>query len=418
MKKLLALLLFCGWLDARAHLEYIRIEKIDVSGQYTGQIDFLLKNKSYCDHWAPSWDYTIKKDSLIRQLKTCYSLFAGLNTDKEESFLLLGEIAHYLYNLEVEEYYGKAESAYKGAIAEKPDDYRGYWFLAHHYSLSREEDQAVTLFEKVEPMLPPDVPADFWEEYGYAMMLAEMPSHCRMAVDKVKKILGKPGYLEDQLGETIRKNLVDTDPDRAYTMKDLWFVIHKKQGQAAFISRPLGVRLTIDTSWTIQFNDYSKHQSAIILKPQRATAASGKLIGYTIGVLIKSPAAGETLESYVKNISSGQGKVVQTTAPVGYKKCIAYEILNEKMYPDWGGGHMHVIAIEQKEPAYPGLALEEPFPMPEGDKGKVNYYRQSGQKSRLPGRLFYMILLDTCEAIHEESWSVFQQVVNKQLVLE
>ena len=52
MKKLLALLLFCGWLNARAHLEYIRIEKIDVSGQYTGQIDFLLKNKSARDRYA------------------------------------------------------------------------------------------------------------------------------------------------------------------------------------------------------------------------------------------------------------------------------------------------------------------------------------------------------------------------------
>ncbi|MCA6442178.1 MAG: hypothetical protein IM600_02000, partial [Bacteroidetes bacterium] len=137
-------------------------------------------------------------------------------------FLLLGDISHYLYNLDDTAYYGIAVTNYNTAVKASPNDFRCYWFLGYHYALSNVPTKAIDNFIKAQTLLPTDQPADFWNDYAWATAVTNMPSHCIYAMDKVKSISGKQGSFETQLGDNIHKRIVEVDKDNSYKKEDIW----------------------------------------------------------------------------------------------------------------------------------------------------------------------------------------------------
>jgi len=77
-----------------------------------------------------------------------------------------------------------------------------------------------------------------------------------------------------------------------------------------------------------------------------------------------------------------------------------------------------MVGIERKVPDYPGLILESPVALSGGEMGKVSYYTASNSKNRFKSRIFYLIMLDTCEDIHEQSFAVFRTLFDKQIIIE
>ncbi|MFZ5940219.1 MAG: hypothetical protein ACOYXB_06560 [Bacteroidota bacterium] len=56
--------------------------------------------------------------------------------------------------------------------------------------------------------------------------------------------------------------------------------------------------------------------------------------------------------------------------------------------------------------------------LPSGDPGKLSCYKAGESKDRFRGRIFYVLMLDTCEDIYEKSFSLFSDFVEKQLFIE
>ena len=79
---------------------------------------------------------------------------------------------------------------------------------------------------------------------------------------------------------------------------------------------------------------------------------------------------------------------------------------------------MYMIGIERNEPAYPGLLLEDPMILPNGEAGKLNFYTVSDSKERFKGRIFYAIILDSCEDINLQSFNVFKLFFDNQIIIE
>ncbi len=88
-----------------------------------------------------------------------------------------------------------------------------------------------------------------------------------------------------------------------------------------------------------------------------------------------------------KPISLSVGKI---------KNGIGYEMWDPDVYQQIGGGHMYALAIERDEPEFPGMALEAPLELPKNGKSEVSYYVAPTKYSRIKGRLYYYILLDSC----------------------
>ena len=244
-----------------------------------------------------------------------------------------------------------------------------------------------------------------------------MPSHCIYAMDQAKLILGEASYFEQQLGESIYKRITPVNRDSTYKYSDIWSV--SKGDLLSFVNRPLGIKIVIDSTWHINFYDYSNHQSIVTIEPPAITNSSGRAIRYTIALFIKVNKEEEKLESFInkfiakfplKNIFDFSDK---------YEEMISYELKDPMMYPDIGGGHFNMVGIKRDRPNYPGLLLEEPSSIPRnGVTNKVTYYRAGERLDRFEGQIYYAVMLDACEDIFPEASKLFKDFFEQQVVIE
>ena len=161
MKNLLILLVaMLGWSVSRADIKFVNFNKIDPSGRYAGRFSQLVEHLPYYDHFSPDWIYEIPKDTLVQELTAGLRLFGTLKGDELETDLLLGELAHYLYNLDQKTYYDTAELYLTKAIGLDGKDPRGYWFLAYHYALSNEVVKGVQTFEQARSLVSDATPGE------------------------------------------------------------------------------------------------------------------------------------------------------------------------------------------------------------------------------------------------------------------
>jgi len=398
-----------------ANVNYIDISKISSDKKLVTAFNFVKENQQYYDHWTTEWNYDKPKEDLINQLREYYKDFSALTKKNTETYLLLGDIAHYLYNMDDREYYANAVKNYNEAIKNDPKDFRAYWFLAYHYALSDAPIFAIDNLKKAEKLLPIEQPADFWNDYAWAAAVANMPTHCIYAMDKVKSVSGKEGSFQQQLGETIYERIVPVDKKQSYDKKDIWTA---SQGdKAIFTSRPLGIKIPIDTTWDLSIYDYQNNQAVFIIEPTTIANKNGREIGYTIAILMKTVNDNDRLDDYVNNFVSKYSNKKKINLFDKYDKMITYEIKDKTMYQDMGGGHMYMIGIERSEPKYPGLLLESPIALPK-NTGEVNYYRAAESKDRFKGKIFYLIMFDSCEDIYKQSFSIFKSLFENQITIE
>ena len=401
---------------AFGNINYIDLNQIENGEKYRSYFSYVKDHQALYNHWSPEWKYDQKKEDIIAKLKEAYSVFESIPDKNAELLLLTADISHYLYNLDVSSQYQPAVDHYLAAIGKSPDDYRAYWFLANHYALSDHAVKGAEMFLKAEKILPEVKPADFWEEYGRSMAFANMPSHAIYSMDKVRSILGREGHTEDLLGQGILKQLGEANRNLNYKKEELWYA--SKGEKVAFISRPLGIKIMVDSTWHVLPFNYSNHSCGFTIDPPMIKNKRGKEIGFSIAVIMKTANDSDKLEDYINNISGKYQNKTRIQFSDKYNNLIAFEIKDKNTYKDLGGSHLYSIGIERISPEYPGLLLENPVALPNKETGKVNYFTATGGKTRFKGKIFYNILLDTCEDIHDQSFAIFTSFFEQQLVIE
>jgi tetratricopeptide (TPR) repeat protein len=417
---ILLLLSLAGWNESRADVKFVNFRKIDPSGKFSTHERFLLDNLAYYDHWSPDWGvYDISKDSLIRELKACLRVYGPLKTDEFERCLLLGEVAHYLYNLDQKSFYDTAEAYYEQAIRLNGKDCRGYWFLGYAYATSDEIEKGVAAFRQALKLVDDRTGVDFWQEYAFTMEVAGMPFHCLFALDKYKRGGGR-SLLSHIMDSTVRSKCKRSDPDISYRSTALWQAQHRGP-LVQFLSYPLGIKLEVDSSWNLEVNGYANRITGWRIKPPVVTARNGKQIGYTIALVVKVAEKGDRLEDFISSMMKDMPGVRDSVFPFAkqYPDGISYSYNDNSLYDDRGGARIRFMGIERPVPAYPGMALEDDK-VPMGmnvEPGKLNFYELGLIRSRIPERIFYLFVLDTCGDIEAESWKGFEGLM-KELVLD
>jgi hypothetical protein len=401
---------------ALGNVSFIDISKISNESKYIDAFNFVKDNRHYYDTWRNEWNLDKPKEEFIKKLRDHYLLFSSIAIKNEELFLLLGDISHYLYNLDDTAYYNLAVGNFNAAIKSDPKDFRAYWFLGNHYALSSGPVQAIDNFKKAEKLLSAKQPAEFWNDYAWATAIANMPSHCIFAMDKVKSILHTKGSFETQVGESIHKRIVAVDKDSSYRKEDIWAT--SMDEKITFTSRALGIKLLVDTSWELNVYDYKNRQGIFLMTPPTIKSKKGTAIHYTIALIIKTADDRDKLDDFINMFVSKYPEKNKISFSARYDKMIAYEIKDKTMYQNMGGGHLYMLGIERNAPEYPGLLLETPVVFPDSNDEQIKYYEASSSKNRFKGKIFYAILLDTCEDIHEQSLRIFKTLFNDQMVIE
>lgn len=399
------------------NVNFINISKISRKKKYLPAFYYIKDHKGLYDHWSNKWNYGISEKKLIDNLEKDYSIFSSIKKKNEELYLFLGDIAHYLYNLDDTAYYNIAVKDYNLAIKMEPKDYRAYWFLANHYSQSNLPKAGIEAYFKAQKLLPDKPPAAYWDNYAFATAVANMPSHCIFAMEKERAILGGPGTFELQHGPSILKEFVEPNKDSTYKFQDIWSARTEKN-KYTFISRALGIQFTIDTVWKLNLYSLSNRTSGIVIKPTPIKSKKGIKIHYTIAILFKLAKPNDNLKDFTKSLLSRYSNVRKIDFSNKYNKMTAYEIKDDSLYRNIGGAHLFLIGIERNSPKYPGLLLESPADLPGKNSSQIQYFVAPRVNNRFKGRIFYAVMLDSCEDIHQQSLAVFQKFFNDQLIIE
>lgn len=417
MKRTLSLLFILFFMiNIFANVNHIDIDKISNDTKYVTAFRYIKDNQEFYDHWSIEWNYLKRKQELINNLRDIHKTFSEITNKNTEVYLLLGDISHYLYNLEDTIYYDEAVKNYNQATKMNPKDYRGYWFLGYHLALSNHLPEAFEYFLKAQEILPHDEPADFWNDYAWLTGVTNMPSHCMFAMDKVKSILGYEGKFESQFGQTIRDRIEPVDKNKTYKSQDIWTATEGEK--ITFMSRPLGIKLLIDSTWDLSIYDYENQHNFFIINPPPLKNKNGKVINYTVGIFMKVANEDDVLEDFLNTFITSNQTKKKTSFSKKYDNIIAYELFDKTSYEDIGGAHLYLVGIERNSPKYPGLLLESPINFSNEDSGQIKYYVASNSIDRFNGKIFYVFMLDSCEDINEQSLTIFKQLFNNQIIIE
>lgn len=390
-------------------------------GDVKNELEFLIQNEQFYNQWYAEWPFEdVSREEVASNLKPVYDVFLNKKVKNPEVELLLGDIAHFLHNLNEPDFSEIAVKHYKKAIQLSPKDYRAHWFLAYHYAQSGEQEESIDLFSKAKEMLPKNPPAEFWVEYAFAAMLANMPTTCLYAMDKAKTILKKESDFGAQFRESIKKRIVHMSSDNLCSKESLWNT-SKVDDSYSFTSRPLGLKFSIKGNWGVELYDYNNSITAVTITPPAILNKKGKSIDYTITLMIKVAKKGDSLKSFVDSKFSNPEIFMNKESlnlPVKYPNQIGIQYKNPNLYPEMGGGRLVIIAFEKNYPQYPGLLLESVSSIPKNTDDKTKYYRAGQSNDRFKESIYYILILDTCEDIYEEGDKIFLDFFNNQLIAE
>jgi hypothetical protein len=125
-------------------------------------------------------------------------------------------------------------------------------------------------------------------------------------------------------------------------------------------------------------------------------------------MLVQQPKENETLQEFSKKfLKSGMFEPF-TPARCPAATCIALKGVQPGMYKDDGDGHGRIVIFERDQPEFPGLTFEVPLSMPKSDAKESTHAYHPGQiQQRIPGKLYYVVLLDTAASIEEPAMKDF-----------
>jgi hypothetical protein len=128
----------------------------------------------------------------------------------------------------------------------------------------------------------------------------------------------------------------------------------------------------------------------------------------SILVAVQQPKEGESLEDYSKKFMD-EGIFTpdpQLHCPVA--ACIALKNVQPGMYKKDGDGHGRTVLFERDQPEFPGLIFESAAVLPKVDASKgTQYFHPSLKQGRIPGKLFYLVVLDAAASIEEPAMQDF-----------
>lgn len=391
-------------------------------GNVKNELEFLKQNEPFYDQWYAEWPFEeVSREEVNSNLQSVYNVLLEKKVKDAEVELLLGDIAHFLYNLNEQNFSQIAIGHYKKAIQLSPKDYRGFWFLAYHYVQSNAQEESIDFFIKAKKLLPKNTPAEFWIDYAFAAMVANMPTTCLYTMDKAKAILKKESDFAIKFRESVKNRIVPIHSNDSCSKEILWN--SSKNGDLySFISRPLGLRFSIDGNWGIEFYDYKNYTTAIIITPPAALNKNGEKIDYNISLVIKVANRDDSLKDFINKMSINIESFINKeslTIPLKYPNQICFQYKNSNLYKEMGGARSVLFALERSYPQYPGLLLENISTFPKSnDGGKARYYRAEKYNDRFKEDIYYILMLDTCEDIYEESYKVFIEFFNNNLIIE
>jgi hypothetical protein len=365
-------------------------------------LDDAKQLEPYTSSWSPNWQYPIPKDQAAARLSKdlgFLNLAAKNHPDNAELLLLTGLVASYAYNVDVSGSNDTVASTLAQAQKLAPSDFRAPWFTATFQCETNALASGANGFLSIESSHPwNQLPVAFWEDYMRCAMVANMPAHTLRAASYTQNLNAPASAWRTSIVDLANKRFDPYDPTKTYATADVW------QGAAVgsdtmLTSTTCGVRMHAQNTWAVNQMGLSDGSCVAYFGtgPYQAVTTS---LHPSILVLVQQATANETLQDFAKKFETNGTFQPDPTLKCPAPDCIALNALQPGMYKADGDGHGRVLVFERDQPEFPGLIFESPQAPPVSQSGSAPVaYTPSQTQERIPGKLFYLVLLDTASSI-------------------
>jgi hypothetical protein len=406
---LFASLLFCLAPLSRADVAAIHADRLPQEVTVLAALDDARELEPYSHSWTQPWRFPVAKEETATRLgKDLGFLAIALKShpDNAELLLLTGLVASYAYNLDVDGSHEAALSALERARKLAPSDVRAQWFHATALCQTAQPKDGADEFLSIESSHAwEQLPAGYWNDFIECAAVTNIPAHLLRAVDHIEKLHAPPSEIRAVATEATRKRYEVFDPKKHYEPKELWHA--EKIGEnSEFTSTTCGVRLRTHGNWEI--NNLGLNGRGCVANfstgPYKATTRD---LSPSILVLVKQADENETLLDFAKKYARGLfGMFKPSRCPAS--ECIALWGVQSGMYKKDGDGRGRIVVFERDQPEFPGLIFETPEgpPLSNGQESAQVFHPNQLQQ-RIPGKLYYLVLLDTASSIEEPAMEDF-----------
>lgn len=405
---LLASLFFLSALQLRADIAAIRASELPQETAVLAALDDARQLEPYSHFWTadPQWHFPVTKPDVAARLGKdlgFLTLAAKNHPDNAELLLLTGLVARYAYNVDVDGSYDAATNTLDRAQKLASTDFRAPWFRATLKCQTTEPDLGAVDFLAIEAGHAWDqLPAAFWDDYMECALLTGMPAHALRAIGYTEKLHAPEAGRRASIIDIVRKRFDAYDPKKKYDPKEVWKG-EKVGDDAVFTSTLCSARLRSHGNWGIQILELSNGScvASFATGPYQATVHT---LHPSVMLMVQQPKEGEPLEEYSKKFLQKGTFEPDPTLHCPGDRCIALKGVDPGMYKKDGDGHPRIVFFERDEPEFPGLIFESPqgMPKPPSGGGPVAY-RPTQVQQRIPGKLYYLVLLDTAASIEESA---------------
>jgi hypothetical protein len=247
-------------------------------------------------------------------------------------------------------------------------------------------------------------------------MVVNMPAHVLRAADRLMRLHAPESEAHNAYFGLAQKRFDPVDLAKTYEAKEAWYSL--PQGDDwQFTSTACGLRVRVHGDWKTRQLALQNGTCVAYFGTGPYQATVDKL-SPGILVMVKRPEPGQSLEDYLKLLTTKY--TVQTIAADNCpaSRCLAGRVEQADTYGKNGGQAGRILAFERDEPEFPGLAFEAPQSPPvQNDTAGPQAFRPAQSLQRIPGKLYYVVLLDVAASIQEPGLKDYEFVV-KNLMAE
>ena len=365
--------------------------------------------------WTDKWPYTVPKEKVkllleetLAELKK-ETLISG---DNEELWLLTGLVAHYGYNVDVDESYELATKAFAEAHRLSPDDHRPDWFLGSLECQTQQTRQAmVRLLSLEEHVQWEKLPVGFWDDYLYCTAITIMPAHSLRAIAHLRSLNAAPSPFRDGLLEIAKKRIDTPDPSASYS-KELVWRFDRSSSRVKVTNPMFGFRFFTPESWSVLPNDANQGLTFAQIKVGPFSGPAGNVTP-TILVLVRQAKPSESLEDFLKSFMRYPSASPTHIHNCPSETCLASRAVVTGGYKEAGDGQFTMTVFKRGVPQFPGVLFEEPAAMPAAEPQKASYFRPEQRMGRLNGTLYYLVALDTASSVCEKADEAYESFLKE-----
>jgi tetratricopeptide (TPR) repeat protein len=402
LKIAVVVLVLLTGIDAGAGVRNIRRANLPSDPAVQSAYDDVAKVESMVQSWSSSWQYATPKEDVIARLGLSLKALqeaAERSPDNGELQLFLGLVAHYSYNLDVQKSYSVAVQSLEKATKMAPQDYRPRWFLGYHQCQSLAIKEGMTRLLAVEQESAWErLPPEFWDDYLNCAHIAYMPAHALRAADHANHLDPQGAQGRQFLVDASHKRIRVPDATSSYEVKEVW-ESNKAGAWVSFTSPMFGMEFSTPGNWHVSFSGATNGAGNAVVEAGPYPGKTGQVFPNLL-VIARPPKPGEGLADFLKAAQT-HGSWSKSANPPACpaKECLAVEGALPGAYKKEGDGFATVVVFKREEPSYPGLTFEEPVNLPKTEGDGTHYFVANERIGRLPGTLYYLVMLDTAESV-------------------